>query len=114
MRKEKEAWYNTSFELFTKRVGANEEDCNANSRSVFDPRPIEFFTIDNDTLAHFRCDLLSFGEPSVFLGILLPSAKKIKHDHTYSLSPQSENKIDYVPIEKSSASEDQELLAVKK
>ena len=90
------------------------EDCNANSRSVFDPRPIEFFTIDNDALAHFRCDLLSFGEPSVFLGILLPSAKKIKHDHTYSLSPQSENKIDYVPIEKSSTSEDQELPAVKK
>jgi len=58
--------------------------------------------------------LLSFGEPNAYLGILLPSAKKIKSEHTYSLSPQSENKIDYVPIEKSSTSEDQELPAVKK
>ena len=33
---------------------------------------VEFCAIDNKTLEQFRCGLLSFGEPSAFLNILLP------------------------------------------
>ena len=72
--------------------------------------------MDSKTLEEFRCGLLSFGEPSAFLGILLPPEKKIKYDHTYSLPPQSEHETNWalIPsIEESSTFEDDELPVVQ-
>ena len=92
------------------------ENCNKKSRSVFDPRPLEYRTMDSKALEEFRCGLLSFGEPSAFLDILLPPEKKIKHDHTYSLPPQSEHETNWAllpSIEESSTFEDNELPVVQ-
>ena len=40
--------------------------------------------LDEGTLEKLRCDLLSIGQPSGFLSILIPSIEKIKHDHCYT------------------------------
>ena len=72
--------------------------------------------MDSKALEEFRCGLLSFGEPSTFLDILLPPEKKIKHDHTYSLPPQSEHETNWAllpSIEESSTFEDDELTVVQ-
>lgn len=50
----------------------------------FDPRPVNQRKLGDEAIERFRCDLLSLSEAPAFLDLLIPSVKKIKHDHTYS------------------------------
>ena len=43
-------------------------------------------------MENLRYDLLSLSEPCAILDILVPSAKKIKHDHSYTLPPGGEER----------------------
>ena len=53
------------------------------SKMVFDPRPLKFQTLNQQSLEELRCNLLMLKNPPAFLNILLPSVEKIKHDHCY-------------------------------
>ena len=53
------------------------------SRIIFDPRPPSLQEADPKALEEFRCDLLRLGQPCGFVNILIPSADKVKHDHSY-------------------------------
>lgn len=60
------------------------------SASTFDPRQPDDRKLGSEALEKLRCDLLSLNQPCAFLNILVPSVEKIRHDHTYSKSPDEE------------------------
>ena len=49
---------------------------------IFDPRPPSLREADPKALEEFRCDLLGLPQPCGFVNILIPSADKVKHDHS--------------------------------
>ena len=49
----------------------------------FDLRPPDYRQLTSEAIEKFCCDLLSLNQPSAFLGCLVPSVEKIKHDHCY-------------------------------
>ena len=53
------------------------------SQMVFDPRPLSLKQADPVALETLRCDLLSLGQPSGLLSVIVPSTEKIDHDHCY-------------------------------
>ena len=53
------------------------------SMTIFDPRPLPLRAADPVALERFRCDLLTLQQPCAFLSVIIPSVKKIEHDHCY-------------------------------
>ena len=51
--------------------------------TIFDPRPLPLGAADPVALERFRCDLLTLQQPCAFLSVIIPSVKKIEHDHCY-------------------------------
>ena len=50
---------------------------------IFYPRPPSLREADPKALEEFRCDQLRLAQPCRFVNILIPSADKVIHDHSY-------------------------------
>lgn len=77
------------------------------SVSTFDPRPPAHRKLGRDAIETLRCDLLALNQPLAFLDILVPSADKVRHDHTYSLPPQDD--VPTVNVECDDESDEQDI-----
>ena len=51
------------------------------SQMVFDPHPLSLRQANPLALESLRCDLLSLGQPSGLLSVIVQSLEKIRHDH---------------------------------
>ena len=77
------------------------------SVSTFDPPPPAHHKLGHDAIETLRCDLLALNQPLAFLDILVPSADKVRHDHTYSLPPQDD--VPTVNVECEDESDEQDI-----
>ena len=78
--------------LTARRSNILQRESKGSSLSNFNPRQPHHRTIDSEAVENLRYDLLSLSEPCAILDILVPSAKKIKHDHSYTLPPGGEER----------------------
>ena len=53
------------------------------SQMIYDPRPSHLRVADPQALEDLRCNLLQINKPCGYLNVILPSLKKIQHDHCY-------------------------------
>lgn len=71
-------------ELGNRRRELLQMSATSTSSVMFDPRPMEYRTRDDDATENLRCDLLNMKQKCAFTTILIPSVAKIQHDHRYS------------------------------
>ena len=58
------------------------------SKMIFDTHPLSLKAANPVALETLRFDLLSFGQPSGLLSVIVPSIEKIHHDHCYCFNDQ--------------------------
>ncbi len=71
-------------ELGNRRRELLQMSSRSTSSVMFDPRPMDYRTKDDNAIENLCCDLLNLKQKSAFTTILVPSVPKIRHDHCYS------------------------------
>ena len=67
------------------------------SQLVFDPCPLSHRQPDPLALETLRCDLISLGQPSGFLSVIVSTLEKIRHDNHYCGDDQQTKQYDELP-----------------
>ena len=92
------------------------------SQMIFDPRPLCLRGANPVALETLRCDLLSLGQPSGLLSVIVPCTEKIDHDHCYCSNDQqgkvcntdvpSDSISQYINVDGNSCSESEVLNSI--